>query len=94
MRKLVNFCDFFVLCTGNSDRHVLAVAGGIEDDLNKININIAHKEGMHIPSDLKEAPFRWVVLDVGDVVVHIFEQEARTFYGLEHLWSEAKNIKW
>ena len=86
MRKSVNFCDYFVICSGSSDRHVKAVADGIEIGLTEIGINTRYKQG------LKEAT--WVLMDIGDVVVHILDPEARGFYGLEHLWQDAPQIVW
>ena len=86
MRKVVNFCDYFVICTGSSDRRVRAIADGIDEGLAKPGLKIRFSHG------LKES--RWVLLDTGDVVAHIFVQELREFYGLEHLWQEAPRINW
>ena len=86
MRKVANFCDYFVLCTGNSDRHIHAIAKGIDEKLEDQRIFIRHKQG------LKDG--RWVVLDLGDVVTHIFDCETREFYGLDYLWQQAKYVKW
>ncbi len=94
MRKLVNFCDYFVLATGTSDRQVKAIGEGIEEGLEDIGIN-AHpsknKRGFQ-SSDSAEGVGAWVLLDMGDVVAHIFEPNAREFYGLEHLWQEAPTV--
>ena len=86
MRKVVNFCDYFVLCSGNSDRQVRAIALGIEEGLDEAGMKNCRKEGF------KDST--WIILDCGDVVVHIFYKESREFYGLEHLWHEAKNVAW
>ena len=86
MKKIVNFCDYFVLCSGTSDRHVVAIAEGIEDNLTEKGEKVTYKDG------LKSG--QWVVLDIGDVVIHIFQKEFREFYNLEYLWQEAKAIKW
>jgi ribosome-associated protein len=91
MRGLVNFCDFFVLATGTSDRQVKAVAEGIEEGLSKVGVNahlVREKKGFQ-PPDTSEAGGAWFLLDLGDVVVHLFEPNAREFYGLEHLWQDA-----
>ena len=85
MRKIVNFCDYFVLCSGNSDRQVRAIALGVEEGLEEAGFKKYLKEGFKDSS--------WIVFDCGDVVVHIFYKEAREFYGLEHLWHEAKNVE-
>ena len=86
MRKLVNFCDYFVIATGTSDRHVEAIARGVEQGLAKLGIKIPYKQGVNVST--------WALLDLGDVVVHVFEGEARKFYGLEHLWQDAPKVRW
>ena len=86
MRTSVNFCDYFVLCTASSDRRVRAIADAIDEGLAKLGIRISYREG------LKES--RWVLLDTGDVVAHVFSPEMREFYRLEHLWQDAPRIGW
>ena len=86
MRKVANFCDYFVICSGTSDRQIQAIADGIGDGLDKMGFKLPRKHG----SDSST----WMVLDVGDVVIHIFEREAREFYGLEHLWQDAPKVAW
>ena len=86
MRKVANFCDYFVICAGTSDRHVKGIADGIEDSLDELGLKVSYKEGI--------IQGVWILLDMGDVVVHIFQNEAREFYGLEHLWQEASQVKW
>jgi ribosome-associated protein len=86
MRKVANFCDYFVICTGNTDRQVRAIALGIEESVEKLNLNPPRRQGL---SDA-----RWVVLDLGDVVVHVFEKLTREFYGLDYLWQEAKVVSY
>lgn len=85
MQKVVNFCDYFVICSGNTDRHVHAIAQAIDDGIAELGSNIHFKQGVR---DAK-----WVVFDAGDVVAHIFEKDAREFYDLEHLWQDAKPVK-
>lgn len=94
MRKRVNFCDYFVLCTGTSDRHVHAIADGLQEGLKAIGIPPSPTQGLREARDPLGLNALWVILDLGEVVIHIFEEEARTFYGLEYLWSEAKQVKW
>ena len=86
MRKVVNFCDYFVICTGSSDRRVHAIVDGIDEGLSKVGLKIRFTQG------LKEA--RWILLDTGDIVVHILIQELREFYGIEHLWQNAPRVNW
>jgi len=91
MRGLVNFCDYFVLSTGSSDRQVRAIAEGIEEGLTEIGLKVHLAKGGKGQSSLtpSEGVGAWVLLDMGDVVAHIFEPSAREFYGLEHLWQDA-----
>jgi ribosome-associated protein len=109
MREIVNFCDYFVLCTATSSRHIKAVADGVDEGLHQLGIKIKFKQGLDgagrsrsftfaskasgLPS-IDESNGRWVLLDMGDVVVHVFENESREFYGLDHLWQEAVPVTW
>ena len=86
MQKVANFCDYFVICTGNSDRHVEAISQGIEEGIEKLNLKIFKKQVDQLSL--------WVLLDLGDIVAHVFERETRDFYRLEYLWNEAKKVKW
>ncbi len=86
MRKRVNFCDYFVICSGNTDRQALAIAQGIQEGL--------EKEGLYVPPLQGARDARWVVLDVGGVIVHVFEKSTREFYGLDYLWQDAEKIEW
>lgn len=85
MRKLVNFCDYFVICSGNTVRQVRAIAEHIDDEFDKLGRRLRFKRGIKASE--------WIVFDAGDVVVHVFEKNMRTFYGLEYLWQEAKEVK-
>lgn len=86
MRKVVNFCDFFVICSGNTARQVKAICDGIEDGLVEDGVSVKNNQAMHKSS--------WIVFDQGDVVTHIFQKDVREFYNLEHLWQEAKRVSW
>ena len=86
MRKVANFCDFFILCSGTSNRQVRAIAEGIVDGLATLKISVPYKQG------LKEG--RWALLDLGSVVAHVFDEESREFYGLDYLWQEADKVDW
>ena len=75
--------DFFVICSGNSDTQVDAIADSVEDQVKKNSgQNPWKREGFQ----QKE----WILIDYVDVVVHIFSKEKRIFYGLEELWADAK----
>lgn len=82
LRTLSSMFDYFVICSGITDVHVRAVSNAIEDDLREIGVRPLHAEGASVG--------RWVVLDYGDVVVHIFQPAVREFYGLERFWGDAK----
>lgn len=104
MSGIVNYCDYFVICSGSGSRHVKAIGDGIETSLRDKGIKIKFRQGLKgagrpRPSDFANASYSpeetkgpWVLLDAGDVVTHIFEAGSREFYGLEHLWQEAKVV--
>jgi len=82
LRKKSSATDFFVVCSGDSEPQVKAIADAIRDGMADIGINVWHSEGFHAR--------QWILLDYVDVVVHVFHRELRTFYNLERLWSDAK----
>ncbi len=91
MRKLVNFCDYFVIATGTSDRHAIAIGDGVDDGLSELGVGVV--VGKNIKGFGGQQEFgAWVLLDMGDVVFHAFEPNAREFYGLEHLWQDAPKV--
>ena len=96
MRALVNFCDYFVIATATSDRQAKAIAEGIEEKLNVkgVEANFSHSLKALRGQQFSQENGVWVLLDMGDVVAHIFEPQAREFYGLEHLWQDAIKIEY
>jgi ribosome-associated protein len=72
--------DVFLLATGRVERNVIAIAGEIEDQLNEAGVKTLRREG--------KAEGRWVLLDFGDLVVHVFHEEDRMYYSLERLWKD------
>jgi len=77
-----SMADYFVICHGNSDKQVNAIADSVEDTVRKqTGEKPWHIEG----AELGE----WILIDYFDVVVHIFKDEKRAFYGIEELWSDA-----
>ena len=96
MRELVNFCDYFVIATGTSDRQAKAIAEGIEERLKEkgVEANFSHSLKALRGLQFSQENGAWVLLDMGDVVAHIFEPQAREFYGLEHLWQDAVKIEY
>lgn len=82
---LSSLADFFVICTGRSDTQVQAIAQSIEENLRHLGVRPLATEGY--PAG------QWVLLDYGDVVVHIFLEDVRTFYDLERLWARAPRVQ-
>jgi ribosome-associated protein len=82
LRGIVGYTDYFVICTGNTERQTKAVHDAIHEELKKAHALLPRRvEGA------REA--RWVLMDYLDCVVHIFTPEARAYYRLEQLWGEA-----
>ena len=82
--ELTTMADFFVICSGRSDRQVQALAGAIVDELRDDGIRPLGTEGM--------SAARWVLLDYGSVIVHVFAPDEREYYGLERLWGKAAQV--
>ena len=76
--------DVFFLATGRNERNVIAIAGEIEDKMIEAGFKPLRREG--------RAEGRWILLDFGDVVAHVFHEEDRQFYALERLWSDCPAI--
>ncbi|HLX41415.1 MAG TPA: ribosome silencing factor [Ktedonobacteraceae bacterium] len=84
IRDVTTIADYFVICNGNNTRQVQAIADAIDEELGKQGANVLHREGT--------AETGWLLLDFGDVIVHIFGVKEREYYRLERLWSEAKTV--
>lgn len=81
MEGLSPVTDFYVICSAGNSTLVKAIADNIEDKLAEAGVHPTHKEGY--------PDARWVLLDYGDVVAHVFLEEERDFYNLEQLWADA-----
>lgn len=81
MEGLSPVTDYFVICSASNSMLVKAIADNIEDKLAEEEIFFLHKEGY--------SDGRWILMDYGDVVAHIFLEEDRDFYNLEQLWADA-----
>ena len=79
-----DFTDYFLICTGTSERQVQAIADAVEERLRQQGVRPLSAEGY--PHG------QWVLLDYGDLLVHVFTEERRGFYGLERLWSDAPDV--
>jgi len=84
LEGLTLITDCFVLCTATSEPQMKAVCNSILEGMKKIGVSPLHIEGNH-RSD-------WLLLDYGDIIVHVFREEAREFYDLEGLWGDAPEI--
>jgi ribosome-associated protein len=82
---LTVIADYFVICSGESTTQVKAIAEFVEHEFIQKGIRPAGKEGLNFG--------HWVLLDYGDVIIHIFEKETREYYNLEKLWMDAKPIE-
>jgi ribosome-associated protein len=76
--------DIFLLASGRNERNVLSIAGEVEDKLNEAGVKTLRREG--------RAEGRWVLLDFGDLVVHVFHEEDRMYYSLERLWKDCPTV--
>lgn len=82
LAAVTDFTDYFVICSGGTERQVRAIAESVDKRLREeAGLRALHTEGL--------SHGRWVLMDYGDFVVHIFVDEMRDFYGLERLWSDA-----
>lgn len=82
---LSSIADYFVICSGTSTTQVKAIADEIEEKLEEEGIYVKHKEGQQFG--------RWILLDYGNVIVHVFHEEEREFYSVERLWADAEEIE-
>ncbi len=82
---LTSVTDYLVLCSGESERQVLAIADHIDHALSAKRVPPLNIEGT--------STAQWVLLDCGDVVAHVFRQDIRDHYGLEKLWIDAKRVR-
>ncbi len=78
LRQTADFVDYFIICTGTSDVHVRALADAVIEGLKAEGHQPYHVEGY----DMR----KWVLIDFVDIIVHIFQEDSRQFYGLERLW--------
>lgn len=85
VRELTSIADYFLICTGRSDRQVQSIAQELEEKLGGMGMPPLSVEGM--------TRGQWVLMDFSDVIVHIFYQPVREFYDLEGLWSHAPRVE-
>ena len=76
--------DIFLIATGRNERNVVAIAGEIEDKMLEAGAKTLRREG--------RAEGRWILLDFGDIIAHVFHEEDRMYYSLERLWKDCPSI--
>ena len=83
--NLTSIADYFILCSAGNERQTQSIADNVVEKL---------REEGHVKPLLVEGttPGRWILLDYGDFIVHVFTEETRRFYGLERLWGDAPNV--
>lgn len=85
--EVLALCDWFVIASGANDRQVKAICDEVEQEI--------HEVGGPKPKRIEGLAEReWVLMDYGDVVVHVFQPEARDFYDLERLWADVPRVDW
>lgn len=84
LARVTDFTDYFLICSGGSDRQVQAIADAVDETLRAQKVRPLHAEGYNNG--------HWVLLDYGDFIVHVFDEETRRFYGLERLWADAPEV--
>ncbi len=87
LRKFATISDYFILASGESTTQIETIADNIEKELSLKDCKVWHREG--------NGEARWILLDYGDIVIHVFHKEARDFYDLDKLWHDSprRNLK-
>jgi ribosome-associated protein len=81
VRSFPALAEYFVICTGETKRHLRGIAKKLQETADEHNFAVHHSEGYDMA--------RWILLDLNNVVVHLFDPETREFYELERLWGDA-----
>jgi ribosome-associated protein len=81
MREVCTFADYFVICSGDTRRQIEAICDEVHGVLGKEGVALQHREGAKGSG--------WILMDFGDIIIHIFAPEEREYYQLERLWSRA-----
>lgn len=84
LQKISDFTDYFMICSGTSERQVQAIADAVQEKLRERRVRPLHVEGYNRG--------QWVLIDYGDLVVHVFQEEPRRHYALERLWGDAPDV--
>ncbi len=84
IREISTLADYFVIVNGKNKNQIQAMSDDVEEKLGRAGFIVKHKEGFDSAD--------WVLMDYGDVVIHIFDRENREFYQLEKIWGDARSI--
>lgn len=84
IRSISTVADYFVICSGTNSTQIRAIADNVEEKLSSQGLPLHHVEGYRNG--------RWILLDYGAVVIHVMQEEDRSFYGLERLWGDAREV--
>ena len=84
IRNKASFADYFVIASADNERKVKSMANELDDFIEKNGLPLRSKEGMDTA--------RWILLDYGDIIVHLFQEEERDFYNIEKIWKDGINI--
>ncbi len=85
IREISIIADYFIICSGRSRVHTRAIVENVQDKLAEQGMEALRREGFREGA--------WVLLDYGDVVIHVFQDAERQFYNLERLWGDARVVK-
>ncbi|MDD3653825.1 MAG: ribosome silencing factor [Desulfotomaculaceae bacterium] len=83
--KISIVADYFIICSGRSNTQVKAIVENIQKELEKKGVTVLRREGFREGT--------WVLLDYGDVIIHVFQEAERKFYKLERLWGDARIVE-
>lgn len=86
MRPITSIADYFVICSSSNERQARAITEDLREQLKKMDRRPLGIEGA--------GDGKWILQDLGDVVVHIFHESQREFYDLDGLWADAKKVNW
>jgi ribosome-associated protein len=84
MNEVSLVADYFLICHGNTERQVQAIARGVKETMDENDVHVNRMEGFE--------QARWILVDIGDVVCHIFHKDERHYYNLERLWGDATQV--
>ncbi|SFA69898.1 ribosome-associated protein [Lentibacillus halodurans] len=85
MQDVSLMADYFLVCHGSNERQVQAIAGAIKETMEETDIHVKRMEGFE--------QARWILVDLDDIVCHIFHEDERYYYNLERLWGDASRIE-